>query len=279
MVQPFIVQKHSNHGTTNPIVARLSVQTSQLLQVADLTEAEKGKVTALYFENLQRSLLRCHDAIERLKQARDGTLAEVANAVDQGARSVPFVIGLVDEVNTFLFEAKMYLRDLLQVFNVFFGTDFADASRLTRKHNGKEGAVVEWAIQAFGSDGFLTKMLSADEPWIAELVKSRNAVEHPEEAGPLIVENFRASPSGIIEPTWRREGKYARPESPLFSNLAVLLDNLLTLGEDVLVDAIRQRPLSPHVGFQIIPPNERSPECPIRVRSVLTGLPPLPEAP
>src|SRR3984893_18043638 len=130
--KPFIVQKRSNHGTNNPIVARLSVQTIELLQFAALTEEARGKVFRTYNGDLQRSLLRCYDAVTRLQQARDTTLREVAVAVDQGARSVPFVIGLEDVVNTFLYEAKLYLRDALHVLNVFFGTSFLDASRLTK---------------------------------------------------------------------------------------------------------------------------------------------------
>jgi hypothetical protein len=277
--KPFIVQKRSNHGTNNPIVARLSVQTHELLQCADLTEEAKGKIFRVYHDDLQRSLLRCYDAVTRLQQARDTTLHEVAAAVDQGARSFPFVIGLEDEVNTFLYEAKLYLRNALQVLNVFFGTSFLDASRLTKwndKGKEKDGAVIIWAAATFGPEAEFTRMLRSEEPWVTDLIKFRNAVEHLDSAGVMVLENYRATSHGVLEPSWRREGKDARQETYLYPDLQVLLENLLTFAEDLLVHAILQRPISPHVGFGLIPPEQRSPDCAVRVRMVLIGVPPLP---
>ncbi|MBR1280326.1 hypothetical protein [Bradyrhizobium sp. AUGA SZCCT0283] len=276
--KPFIVQKRSNHGTNNPIVARLSVQTHELLGFANLTEEAKGSVFRLYHEDLQRNLLRCYDAVTRLQEARDATLAEVAAAVDQGARSVPFVIGLEDEVNTFLYEAKLYLRNALKVLNVFFGTSFLDASRLTKwkdKGKDKDGTVIIWAADTFGPDADFTRMLRSEEPWVSDIIKFRNAVEHLDSAGAMVLENYRATSCGILEPTWRREGKDTRAETPLFPDLMVLLDNLLTFGEDLLVCSIRQRPMSPHIDFALIPPEQRAPECAVRIRPVMRGLPPL----
>ncbi|SFN95797.1 hypothetical protein SAMN05216330_1011062 [Bradyrhizobium sp. Ghvi] len=279
--QPFIVQKRSNHGTNNPIVARLSVQTLEVLNCSNLPKEGQDQVFRLYHDCLQRSLLRCFDAYTRLCQARDISLQEVAAAVDQGARSFPFVIGMEDEVNTFLYEAKLYLRDALRVLNLFFGTKFADASRLISwidKGKIKEGAVITWAADMFGSDADFTQMLRSEEPWVSDIIKFRNAVEHPDAGTAMVLENYRATSDGRLDPSWRREGKDARRETSLFRDLEVLIENLLTFGEDLLVCSIQMRPISPHIGFAIIPPEERKPECPLRLRTVLIGLPPLPQA-
>jgi hypothetical protein len=279
--KPFVVQKRSNHGTSNPIVARLSLQTNELLQFADLTKEAKEQVFRIYHDDMQRSLLRCYDALTHLRQAREATLQEVAAAVDQGARSVPFIIGLEDEVNTFLYEAKLYLRDALQVLNVFFGTTFVEASRLTRwndKGKEKDGAVITWATKTFGPSDNFTLMLRSEERWVSDLIKFRNAVEHLDGDSVMVLENYRATSYGHLDPSWRRDGKDARPETLLFPDMEVFLENLLTFGEDLLVCSIQQRPISPHIGFALIPSEERLPECPVRVRAVLVGLPPLPSA-
>jgi hypothetical protein len=279
--KPFVFQKRSNHGTNNSIVARLSIQTLEVLNCADLTKEARDQVFRLYHDNLQRSLLRCYDAHLRLRQARDASLQEVAAAVAQGARSVPFVIGLEDEVNNLLYEGKLYLRDALRVLNLFFGTTFADASRLVSwVHKGKlkEGAVVTWAADTFGPNSDFTNMLRSEERWVSDIIKFRNAVEHPDGGTTMVLENYRATAEGHLEPSWHREGKEARPKSLLFPDLEILLENLLTFGEELLLWSIRHRPISPHVGFALIPPEQRRLECPVRVRTVLVGLPPLPQA-
>lgn len=279
--QPFIIQKRSNHGTSNPIVARLSVQTLEVLNCANLSKDSQDGVFRLYHDALQRSLLRCFDAVTRLHQARDQSLQEVAVAIDKGARSFPFVIGMEDEVNTFLYEAKLYLRDALRVLNIFFGADFTDASRLVswiEKGKTRDAKVIKWAADMFGADDNFTQMLRSEEPWVSDIIKFRNAVEHPDAGTKMILENYRAIPGGQRDPSWRREGKEARRESLLFRDLDVLLENLLTFGEDLLVWSIRKRPISPNVGFQLIPAEQRKRECPVRIRTVLVGLPPLPES-
>lgn len=189
---------------------------------------------------------------------------------------MPFVIGLEDEVNTFLYEGKLYLRDCLRVLNAAFHTDFKDASRLL-PYKGKDGAVIKWATETFGADANFTQMLRSEESWVSDLIKFRNAVEHLDATGEIVIENYRATSDGFIEPTWRRDGVDPRAESALYRDLEVLIENLLTFGEDLLVNCIRQRPRSPFVDFALIPEADRDPNCPVRVKPVLVGLPPLPQ--
>ena len=275
--KPFVIQKRSNHGARNPIVASLCVQTGEVIKLADLAKTESDEVGKLYYTILPRSLLRCHDALTRLKEARTATVNEVAAIIDQGARSAPFVVGLEDELNTFLYEAKLYLRDCLRVLNAFFGTDFKDASRLL-PYKGKDGAVIKWAMAKFGADAHFTRMLRSEAPWVSDLIKFRNAVEHLDAAGEIVIENYRAVPQGFIEPTWRREGIEPRQESAIYPDLDIFLDNLLTFGEDLLINCVRARRLSPYVEFALIPEEDRDPECPVRVQAVLVGVPNLPRS-
>jgi hypothetical protein len=48
------------------------------------------------------------------------------------ATEVPQIPRLEEECRNFLYEAKIYLRDLLQVFNKLFGTAFEEASDWVR---------------------------------------------------------------------------------------------------------------------------------------------------
>src|SRR3984893_9676365 len=195
-IKPFIVQKISAHGADNPIVARLSLQTHDLLQWCGLSPEKKEEMFGIYFTQLQRRLLKCSDAVVRLKKSRDQSISNVASVVEQGAHSAPFVISLQDELETFLFEAKLFLRDTLNVINVFFGTTFNEASAFRGKEDSKS-KLVSCGERTLGPDHPFVKMLSREEYWISDIIKLRNAVEHPGgHSGTLVIENFKMTPVG-----------------------------------------------------------------------------------
>jgi len=84
---PFVFKKLLDHGTTNPIVARLSLQTLQLLNQSTATKDLRDKVGKLYVESLQRKLLRCWEISERYRQEFN-TAADTYKPPTAGARSV-----------------------------------------------------------------------------------------------------------------------------------------------------------------------------------------------
>jgi|SRR5712671_3344584 len=50
----FEIKKVSEHGTTNPIVARLSLQILEILRQSNVSEEVKDKVGDLYMNSLQK---------------------------------------------------------------------------------------------------------------------------------------------------------------------------------------------------------------------------------
>ena len=55
----FRVVKISDQGTANPIVARLSVQTSELIMFCRRGEEFHKSVVALFHDHIQKQLLEC----------------------------------------------------------------------------------------------------------------------------------------------------------------------------------------------------------------------------
>lgn len=139
----FEFKKVSNYGTKHPVVARLKLQTHELLQWADLTKEQCVDVFEIYCGMADR-LLKCHEAYERLLTARDKSVAALEPTSDARAKTAPHVIGLRGEVETILYESKNFLRDVLGGLRVFFGTAFDEASAF---HNpkGGHGKLVQWA--------------------------------------------------------------------------------------------------------------------------------------
>jgi hypothetical protein len=63
---PFIFKPFLDHGTTNPIVARLSVQIFKLLDQCSITKEIRDKIGGIYLYSLQKKLIRCWEIKERL---------------------------------------------------------------------------------------------------------------------------------------------------------------------------------------------------------------------
>ena len=161
---PFVFKKAIEHGSTNPIVARLGLQTSGILQLCNATKDIQGKVRDLYMDSLQKKLLRCWEIEERFKK-------EFAAAVDKykppaaanAPLEVPQIARLEEECHNFLYEAKNFIRDLLKVVNHLYGTNFEEASEFSRAKKGSQ-SLVEFAENTFGADDGKTKMLKEAVP-------------------------------------------------------------------------------------------------------------------
>jgi hypothetical protein len=65
---PFEFKKVLEHGTTNPIVARLSLQILEILKQCNASKDIQDKVGDLYVNSLQKKLLRCWEIEERFKK-------------------------------------------------------------------------------------------------------------------------------------------------------------------------------------------------------------------
>jgi hypothetical protein len=64
----FELKKVLEHGTTNPIVARLSLQILEILKHCNTSQDIRDQVGDLYMNSLQKKLLRCWEIEERFKK-------------------------------------------------------------------------------------------------------------------------------------------------------------------------------------------------------------------
>src|SRR5260370_18294170 len=63
----FEVKKQLEHGTKNPIVARLTLQTLELLKESSLPKEKIDKIGEIYVSSLVKELLRCWEIKQRLE--------------------------------------------------------------------------------------------------------------------------------------------------------------------------------------------------------------------
>ncbi len=267
MVTPFEIQKISNHGVGNPIVARLAIQSNDLLQWLNVDQVKREEIMLHYME-LMRRLLACFDIESRLISAKAETVEYSEKIWKEGKRTTPHVVSLQDEVENFLFASKVYLREVARLLNLLFEAELPCDSRIFWNPKGQKSEVVVWAEDTFGSDHGTTTMLASEADWISELARKRNAVEHPGgKSGTLRVKNFeRLSGGGIRPPVWSRDDENEGQPTDIYKDIAVLMDNMLTVSEDVLVDAIRANPSFPQILIRIIHEQDRDKSCPVRLR-------------
>jgi hypothetical protein len=266
---PYQVKKLLEHGATNPIVARLSVQILGILRQCNAARDIQDKVAELYVYSLQKKLLRCWEIEKRFKEEFVAAVGEykLPSAANAPVK-VPQIACLEEECHNFLYEAKNFIRDLLQVVNHLYGTTFEAASEFSLARKGSH-SLVDFAEKTFGADDGKTEMLKGAAPFIEELISMRNAVEHPDGfSGTLVITNFTlGADRKIDEPGWHREkdGKATGEASSIRAYMETCIHNLLTLGEDVFVSWAADHLRVPHlVRVAVIPEDKRNPLCPIK---------------
>jgi hypothetical protein len=213
---PFVISKFLEHGTSNPIVARLSLQTMRILDQCKIAQETRDKITEIYVHSLQKKLIRCWEIEERFRsEFKSAVESYKPPSSSSQVVQLPQIPRLEEECHNFVYEMKNYVRDLLKVFNLLYGTDFKEASEFFRAKKGSK-SLVEFAASAFGRVDPKTKFLEEAVEQVEHVVNFRNAVEHPGGySGELRITNFALEPDGkICEPTWFLQKDGARVTDP-----------------------------------------------------------------
>lgn len=264
---PMQFKKVSDVGTENPIVARLSLQWSELAPLYGLSRIANAAVFGILFEKVQPRLIECERIALSLKvevgQIQD-TVDRLGLSIQAGGRAVecPSVMRLKERAEDYLYEAKLALRDYSLIFPKLFGKD-------TPK--GNFAKIAEWAERKFGKADELSRLLREDHDlWIKRLCAMRDAVEHPDgPIGPLDINDFRLDFSQprkilVIEPTWNLRGEVS---SSIVGEMLTFNNNLLTFCEELaLLCLSRTNPNAP-IALAQIPENDRDPAKPMRFRA------------
>ncbi|MBZ9774384.1 hypothetical protein [Mesorhizobium sp. CO1-1-8] len=262
----FQIQKITNAGTNNRIVARLGVQTTDIIGFSNLPEDKKAQVVSLYVITLTQRLLKCEEALEQIKKKlRDDFRRVHANLnADPRSAEVPYVVGLQGDAEDFLYAAKNYLRDLLGIFQIVHGCKFEDARAFVPDSKGII-EIVKWASEIFGANDHIVTLLKSEQDWTTELVRKRNAVEHPGGfSGTLSIHNIRvhSSQTGLVPPSWHRTGL---PETDIVNDMTAFIHNLLTFAEDLLADVVMRNGRFKQIAIYEIPEERRDPKAPVRL--------------
>ena len=271
----FSLQHLFDRGTATPCVARTVPQTHALAQAFFLDETTKQVVMEFSYE-VMRHLIDCADIGERIRsEVREGRRRIAAGEVKIQAggqvAELPSLGALQNDVETFLYKAKLVLRDTGGLFKPLLDQHFEH-----RYHRARA-----WSAKEFGPDAPLTQLLEADAGWIKRVLDLRNAVEHPNTAGRLHVRDFHLAIEDerkvVAPPVWWVDEE--QPSS-IGEDMEAIERNLLTFYEELLCVLLETRletrphPLSRALSPVIceIPDKERDRAMPMRYRVVFENV-------
>jgi hypothetical protein len=269
----FMVQKKVEQGTTNPMSARLTVQVINLLQACGADQKLTQKIVTLYTLSLVGRLTRCAEIEARIRGHIEKGTAEFKPS--SGASQIlPHIPNLKEDCENYLNEFRGFLVDLLQVFNLLYGTDYSEASEWTTKTQKHKTPVVTFATEKFGKENVKTRFVAQAKTGLEPFVWMRNAATHPGElSGTLTIQDFSLDAQGnLVEPMWWREkdGVQEYGPLPIRTELAVGVNNLFVFGEDILAmwatDNLKPAGIT---ALGIIPESARDPGCPLKYKTVL----------
>jgi hypothetical protein len=236
------IKQLSNVGTSNPITARLSIQTSELIKLFPLTDKQKEDIFGLLGMEVNERLVTCYKIYSQLQEQLIKVNQTNKDAYFRGnVVRTPAVMDLRNLCENFLYQAKSILRDLLGIFNIFYNKEFSKP---------QFDLAYKWAKEKFGEQDNLTKILKDDhDTWIRRIVSMRNAIEHPGGySGHLKINNIMFINKNIPD-------------------MATFIENTLGLCEDILVILLEKLPKDdiPLIIYEI-PVEERDVDCPIRFK-------------
>ena len=248
MTPTFNFTKISDYGTENYIVARLSLQIFQILEHCKIDEAKSDSIKSIYVDQLMPQLIHCWEIEEKYRRAFNQQVQSYEDSMKSGKRGLlPFIPPLEQECHNFLYEYKNFVRNLLGVFNILYGTAFIGAGQFYPK-NIKQDSVIKYAESEFGISDPKTIFLKDAETNIRSYLAMRDAVEHPGGGcGTLRVSNFVQGSDLIVdEPCWwREENGNEIDKNSIRLGFEIGIHDLLTLAEDILISWANEHLLIP----------------------------------
>lgn len=249
----------SDVGTSNPIVARLTVGMHDFLELAgpSLGEAKKLESRKLTYE-VKTALVSGEKALMplllRMKEIEAQFLLNGPDLQSDGrVVNVPAILNL-DNAKVFLKFSRDALNILAKLMGILIDGNF----------NGPHFHVVrDHAIKKLGSAHQLSQLLAEDQKWIKHIIDLRNEDEHPGSGKPFMSGysiQFKGASAGLEVPRFY-------DNTPVF-NLEIYANNLLTFAEEIIILSLKQH-LPKFVGITEIPESNRDRSCPIRFRTSL----------
>jgi len=262
---PWSQSAHSLAGASNPIVARIFLQSIEAMGNWSL---RNGNVEAVkrHLHACKEEAIICEGAYKNLKPAYDAAIAQVNDRklnVQRNMVECPSLPNLRDEATAFLTSAKRALQFVGDVFNQFYAPD----GKKPLVNNANFNYAITRLENSQPANQALLDYLRKVEPVTKRFVDLRNGLEHQNETVFTVIENFQLTPKGIAPPSWRRNSLAV--DGPVLEEMHFFIQFLIEFCENVFFFGLLDN-IAPNfsIGFQVeqLADDKVDPECPIRFR-------------
>lgn len=232
---PWLVSPVSDVGSAHPVVARLFIQSVEMLTAGNFPKAQGILPVTKHLHACKETLLEC----DSLATAMVGRIDALVNEIERqglskersgrGFNPFPVVDGLEGDCGALLTRVNRAIRRISGIPHLLLGTDGADSNfdHLEKRLSGLLGA----------STPFPT-YVREQSARIRHLVDLRNYDEHPGEKRTRI-RNLHVLPNGDLKvPTISLEGGDDSAEYSLRSVLVAVVPYLLDVSERVVIHSV-----------------------------------------
>jgi len=197
---PWIISEHSQYGCGHPVVARLLIQSRDILQGAIFVrDIDQEKIITVLYDS-KELILKCESIMQALGREIDcieTPLREKGVDMDDDLRYMnpfPQVKDLNDLCSRFLVSAKRCIQNYATIIDHFYVTGI----RSPKFHKIKE-----WASINLDKESYLYQIVSQHEPELLRIINLRNFQEHPNDDKKTEIYNYTLLPEMAIKrPEW-----------------------------------------------------------------------------
>jgi hypothetical protein len=258
---PWVSSPVDDVGSSNPIVARIMLQSNQIIKGVRFSREVDEKRLIMQLHSCKEALIACEKmavkVCSKIKMLMDEVESQGVETDNSGRGFNPFphTPELDHDCGSFLVYVNRVIKLACELPMFFADLDRADsnfdhlASRLA---------------DAFGEDAPVSKFVSENAGYIRHLIELRNYHEHPTETKRTTIDNFRLMPDGksIRVPMWHVSGN--EPKA-IKEEMESIIPHLLEMVESMLVLLVMET-FGGSIPYIVvaIPEDKIDPNCPIR---------------
>ncbi|OAM52445.1 hypothetical protein A7981_02905 [Methylovorus sp. MM2] len=247
---PWVIAPSSKVGSGNSIVARVLLQSEEILKTLMFEDTSKDKLPILiHMHSCKESLLICESNANKIIDQIDSIIELINNnglTKTQGGRGInpfPQVDGLEEACSTFLINANKSVRLMSAIPQKFFGLS-GTIKNLEILHKK--------LVERFGESHHLSEFVRDNSGFSKWLIDLRNFHEHAD-LSRTVFTNFEITPAGLVRtPTWGIEGEVVKGPLALRGELVYALEYLMITIEAIFLHCV-QASLTPNLPWVIYP--------------------------
>ena len=171
-----LVEEEHHRGTADPYLARTIIQAGDLCELFELGSEEKQGILSV-FNLYRRHLHQCDEISQRIIvqiTEHSEALKKSVKARNEETFELSSVRNLTNDIETFLFHAKLAFRELKRLFQFTQDKKFKSTTRYEH--------IADWSEEKFGDDNHLSRWLRCNSDWIQKLIDSRKCRRAPRES-------------------------------------------------------------------------------------------------